>query len=54
MNCISSARFEAENHDVPLKLRALDEIEVVGEVTVAGTCSFDFVKVLHTNLPKAQ
>jgi len=54
INCISSARFEAENCDLPLKLRPLDEVEVIGEVAVAGTCSFDFVNVLHTNLPKSQ
>jgi hypothetical protein len=49
IDCISSALFEVVNWGVPLKLHPLDEVEVSGEVTAAGTCSFDYVKVLHSN-----
>jgi hypothetical protein len=47
INCISSALFEAENRDVPFEIKVHDEVEVIGEVRMPGTCFFDYVNVLE-------
>lgn len=46
INCISSRRFEVDNPIVSFQIEARDEIEVIGEVELPGTCFFDCVKVL--------
>jgi hypothetical protein len=46
INCISSVRFEVDNKDVPLDLKPLDTVEVIGEVRMQGTCFFDSVNVV--------
>ncbi len=45
INCISSTRFKMENQSVPLAIKPLDEVEVIGEVRLPGTCFFDYLKV---------
>jgi hypothetical protein len=49
INCISSTRFEADNRDVSLVLAVHDEVEVVGEVQLPGTCFFDHARVRKKN-----
>ena len=46
ISCVSSKTFDLASRNVPLDIKPLDKVEVIGVVIGPRTCFFDSVRVL--------